>query len=452
MRQHQGPKLFRFVLFNDSWGLQEGTESEKVIYYDIWDQQPRSSTDFGVSTSDSNLLNQINPSSPSTVTFDPSDQTFGQVLKDVGFAEAMIKFVTNFGEDEQLSSVHGCRVRLVMEQIEPHFWICCTLLVPKTITAALNDNQPEENHQHLIEYHEDELNDHYVRLLISQIHETFCLFNGSLQDLWRSCDHRLNLLRSQCSRFFQWFLATIQLFSINLLHLWGGMSYLPIDNLVFLEAQCFVQQTLAVHSQCRNAFFLYNDQLVFSSLSLKATAQLYRYLISILLPEVTSEEMSETFRSRDSARTRFVRAIQMVHLPHEEPALNLLSDKSGRDREAKKHCSKYDRQLMAVYRSNNGGTVVLLLEPDTGDDSSWVCSDQTIKSNKDYSKDETLQHVLERLHTYMASRLPDLVSKMAENSIRLMVSLDSNLNCGPNSSTSSLLGGSAAQESSNDQL
>jgi hypothetical protein len=413
MRQHVGAKLSKFILFNDEWGAKEGSEQEKVIFYHLWD----SVVSGNESSCGSSLLVDLEESSiSSSLSFELSDAAFSHVLKDVGFAEAMIQFVNNFG-DEHLSAVHGCKVRLVFEQVEPHYWMCCVLQVPRTVSSS-PENGADSNQ--LIEYHEHELNDHHIRLILRQVHDTFCLFNGSFTNLWTACDRSLAAFRARCAQSLHWFVNTIQLFSINLMHLLGAISYLPLDKILFLEAQCLVQQVLFVHPRCRHALLLYNDQIVYSSMPLHSTAQLYRYLVSIVLPEVTSQEMSETFRSRNAARTCFVKSTEPVHLsldPDDD-----LDSSAGR---TLKVC------LMSIYRANNGGTVVLLLEPTESQANDARNAPSNGSTSKSLVEDAQLQHILDRLHAQMALKLPEISAKLGEQSVRLSVSLEPTSNSAP---------------------
>lgn len=419
MRQHVGARLTKFILFNNTWGTKEGSEPDKVIFYHLWDAIGNSLSESSSNQSPDTFDASTTLPSNVNLSFDINDYGFEHVLKDVGFTEAMIQFVQNFGT-EQLGAVHGCKVRLVFEPVEPDFWMCCVLQVPRTVSSSGNETGPDANQ--LIEYHEHELNDHHIRLVMRQVYDTFCLFNGTLTKLWDNCNRQLTTFRSRCAASLSWFMNTIQLFSINLMHLLGGISYLPLDRILFLEAQCLVQQILFVHSRIQHAFLLYNDQIVFSSLPLHATAHLYRYLVSIVLPEVTSQEMSETFRSRNAPRTCFVKKA--------EPVFLRLSMNSSNVAEELQLC------LMSIYRANNGGTVVLLMDPldlQAQNAAKTISSGSTIVNLEDMQ----LQHILDRLHTQMALRLPEISAKLGEQSVRLSGSLESSVNVASSSNMES---------------
>ncbi|RWS07952.1 vacuolar fusion protein CCZ1-like protein [Dinothrombium tinctorium] len=360
IKQRFSAKIVRFIVFNDKWGPKEGEEIQKLIYFQTNEAKKGEKDErFAEMNGDLNL--------------DCSKPEIQTIINDIGLCECVVRFVKNFGENEEVKSVHGSKVRLVLEEVEPDFWMCLSLSVPRSVikTTLNKDDQIE---QQIIEYHDEELNDYFVKLLIKQIYETFFLLNGSLREIWKQKLESLHALRQVCSQFFGWFLPSIKAFSVNLIELFGAIQYLPLDNITFLEAQSFVNHVMFCDPLCEHIMFLYNEQLISSSLDLKNTRVIYRYLVSVIIPEAASEEMSESFRTRTKRKTRYVKTGVRIHLFGVKKSL-----------------------LMNIYRSVHGTTVVLFFS----------------------DKDTSTSVALSKCDLFMSSRLHDLSTKLGEVSVRV---------------------------------
>lgn len=273
----------------------------------------------------------------------------------------------------ELQSVHGSKVRLVMKELEKSYWLTISLVLPRTVTKANIVKEANQDSQ-IFEYHDDELNDFFIKLIIEQIYETYFLFNGSLSSQWEKNNYSLDNLRNVCSSFFDWYLPSLKLTTINLIELFGAIQYLPLDHLTYITAQSFINHTLASDSHCKHVLFFYNDQLITSSLDLRNTRIIYRYLVYTLIPEIAAEEMSESIRSKMHKKCRFVRKCVPIFCLHSN-----------------------NTYFMNIYRSINRASVVLLFD-----------------SVSQYDLDDSLN----KCDTYMSEKLPDLAQKLGEVSTK----------------------------------
>ena len=279
----------------------------------------------------------------------------------------------------------------MLEELECNYWICLSASVPKSIIEAnLKDDQTDK----IIEYFDEDLNDYLVKLIIKQIYETFYLFKGPLANLSKRNEFSLDLIRKQCASFFDWFLPTIKLCSINLVELFGAITYLPLDNISFIETQSFLNHITLCDDFCKYILFLYNDQLIFSSLDLLNTKIIYRYLITQVISEAVAEELGESFKSK-SSRTRYMKTAIPIYLQH----TNAKELKDEREKEAEKQ-TKSDKVecLMNIYRSHNGSTIVLITENEIQD---------------------ILKKYLDKYHINLSTTLPELTTKLAEKSLKI---------------------------------
>jgi len=63
------------------------------------------------------------------------------------------------------------------------------------------------------------------------------------------------------ARFFQ-YLLTLNLKHSDILDIFDGIHFLPLDKNTYLRIQCFINQIEAAFPQIKYTAFLYNDQVV----------------------------------------------------------------------------------------------------------------------------------------------------------------------------------------------
>lgn len=282
--------LVKYFVFNTSWGTKEGTEHEKLIYYH----------------------------SKSPVSSD-------QKTSDIGLAEAVINFGRQFGGDLS-ESLHGNRLRFVFYELATNIWSAVCISEPYSVHKSAEDNTQ------IGEYHHNEICDQFFKLKLQTIYRYFCLLNGPIDRLCAGTDRASFLQR--CVDFFDTYIPGLELLPFNLIELYSSIQYLPLSNTTFMAVQSLLNCVQANDSRIRWYIFLYNDQLVSSSLSLLDTQILYNYLTNVIIPEAVKEEINGI-----PPKTRWLQVDVKIYLSGEKAFFTL-----------------------CLFRSINGSTIGLVLE------------------------------------------------------------------------------------------
>ncbi|XP_042197034.1 vacuolar fusion protein CCZ1 homolog isoform X3 [Callorhinchus milii] len=141
----------------------------------------------------------------------------------------------------------------------------------------------------VVEYQEDELLDTVYGAVIQQCYSMYKLFNGTFA---RSMElGGVELLIQKLEKFFFRYLQTLHLQSRDLLDVFGGISFFPLDKMTYLKIQSFVNRMEENLSLVKYTAFLYNDQLIWSGLEQDDMRILYKYLTTSLFPRHMEPEL-----------------------------------------------------------------------------------------------------------------------------------------------------------------
>jgi len=249
--------------------------------------------------------------------------------------------------------------------METNYWSVISLSVPYSVLKTNEDSNQ------IIEYHNEEINDSFVKLILHNIYQHFRLINGPIDKLWFSVHENRDQFLNVCNAFFDNIIPSLKLSPISLIEVYSAIQYLPLDSITFMSTQSFVNHVKCIDSQLiRHTMLLYNDQLVSSSLPLNDTKTLYNYLVNVVIPDAVCEEIS----GQQSVKTRWIRRDVKIYLE-----------------ECEHHFYR-----MNLYRSINGTTFVLLL-----------------------SRDDS--QVLVKCDALMCTRIVGLTTKLAEMAIKINV-------------------------------
>ena len=281
MKTKYPSNLLKYFVFNTSWGQKEGQEHEKLIYY--W----------------------CNKGGSDGVAME-------QQISDCGLAEGVINFVSNFGnqnqdqEDIKCQAIHGMRTRIVLDELENDYWSVMVISVSYSILKGTQDDEQ------IVEYHQEEINDRFVRLMMRNIYRHFKFLNGQIDMLWKECNKDRNKFLELCKHFFDSNIPHLKLTPIHLIQAYSAIQYLPLDNINFMLTQSFVNHVVCLDcNRIVNSMFLYNDQLVCSSLTLNDTKTVYSYLTTTIIPDVICEEISGL---QQNVKTRWIKKGLKVYL------------------------------------------------------------------------------------------------------------------------------------------
>ncbi|KAH3863474.1 vacuolar fusion protein CCZ1 homolog [Dreissena polymorpha] len=238
--------LLSFFIFNPTYGPKEGEEHKKIMYY-----------------------------YPTNVDIDTK-------IKQVGLCEAIITFTRTFS-DKPCETLHTQKTRQVYFQPEKDFWMVMTVSVP--FSEKTKDGQVS------YEYHEEDVQDPVMEALLRQSYRMFTLFNGSIYYLLQKFDNNVQTLQTRLDHFFSRYVLTLRPVSSDLLDVFSGISFLPLDKNTYLKVQCFINVLESTFQQVKYTAFLYNDQLVWSGLEQDDMRIMYRYLTTSLFPAYLEQEL-----------------------------------------------------------------------------------------------------------------------------------------------------------------
>eukprot|EP00055_Hartaetosiga_balthica_P008520 m.32010 g.32010 ORF g.32010 m.32010 type:complete len:458 (-) comp6352_c0_seq2:57-1430(-) len=232
-----GTSLVNFFVFNDTFGLREDNEEEKIMY------------------------------------FYPENAPLGMKMKKVGLSSAYINFARPFSPDKPVEIVHTKHMRQAFFQPEPHFWMCMTIKLKTVVKGKL------------VEFQEEEVLDESLLSLLKQSYAMLKLFEGKLQTI---LDERgREGLMSLLNIFYKQYLKSIDVENANVVDALNGIQFLPLDKLSYLCIQSFVNSSETSLRGVQETMFLYDHFLVWSGLEQADTLILYRYLTCGLLKERT---------------------------------------------------------------------------------------------------------------------------------------------------------------------
>jgi hypothetical protein len=240
--------LLNFFVFNPTFGQKEGEEHKKLLYYH------------------------------------PSSAALDTKIKHIGLSEAIVRFIETF-TDSPCESLHTQKTRQLFYQAEKDYWMVMTVNIPKI-------EKPSDNHGSSYEYLEEDVQDQTYQAVLEKSYNIFRLFNGSISLILKKMD--VQGLRQRLEHFFNKYLATIHFNQANILDVFSGIQFLPLDRSTYLRIQCFVNQLEASIPQIRYSVFLYNGQLVWSGLEQEDMRILYSYLTTSLFPAANEQDFQST--------------------------------------------------------------------------------------------------------------------------------------------------------------
>ncbi|XP_062508290.1 vacuolar fusion protein CCZ1 homolog [Corticium candelabrum] len=244
------PTLVNFFVYNSTFGPKEGQEHEKVLFYM------------------------------------PDKETLDNKIRNIGLCEAMVQFTRKFSPHRPCEAVHTQKRKQLLFQAEPEYWMVMTVSLPG-FEARTKDDKP------VVEYREEEVQDAVYTAVLKHTYKMFRLFNSTFERIFdrqgkEGLKHRL-------AHFFLRYVNTIRLPQLDLLDIYQGIQFLPLDKQSFLKIQSFVNLVEQTFSQIKYTAFLYTDQLVWSGLEQEDMRVLYKYLTTSLFPLHFSD--METFAS-----------------------------------------------------------------------------------------------------------------------------------------------------------
>ncbi|KAK2189620.1 hypothetical protein NP493_101g07016 [Ridgeia piscesae] len=234
--------LMNFFIFNSTYGPKEGEEEKKILY------------------------------------FYPPATDIDEKIKQIGHIDRVL-FARTFS-DQPCESVHNQKTRLLFYEAEPNFWFVMSVSIPYS--------QRVKDGQTFVEYHEEDIQDSLFRVVLQQAYSMFKLFNGTFHGLLERSG--IDSLKHRFEQFYTKYLLTLNLKHSDILDIFDGIHFLPLDKNTYLRIQCFINQIEAAFPQIKYTAFLYNDQVVWSGLEQEDMRVIYRYLKTTLFPAYMEQE------------------------------------------------------------------------------------------------------------------------------------------------------------------
>ncbi|XP_076310218.1 vacuolar fusion protein CCZ1 isoform X2 [Tachypleus tridentatus] len=158
------------------------------------------------------------------------------------------------------------------------------------MTVNVPTQQRTRDGQVYIEYLADDVQDHVYKSVLKTSYLMFRLFNGTFQRILSKSEN-VEMLKEKLLAFYKKYLPVLKLSQADLLDVYQGIHFLPLDKYAFLKVQCFVNLLEANFSHIKYTAFLYNDQLVWSGLEQDNMQVLYMYLTLSLIPSFLETEI-----------------------------------------------------------------------------------------------------------------------------------------------------------------
>ncbi|XP_044269860.1 vacuolar fusion protein CCZ1 homolog [Tribolium madens] len=255
MSMKKDVELKNFFIFNSLYGPKEGEELKKILYY-----------------------------------YPITDNADVQI-KNVGLVEGIIQFTGTFKPSTPVNSLHTQKMRQLYFQPEKNMWIVMTLTLPTEVKGKDSSNQ--------IEYLEDDVQDNVYEAVLKQAYYTYRLFWDTFEHTVEN--HDVGTLKTRLENFYKAYLKTLKLGHADILNVFHGIQYLPLDKLTFLKVQCFINSLECEYPEIEYTAFLYNDHLIWSGFEPKDMKIVYQYLIGTLLPANMEAELQGGSMPRNSA-------------------------------------------------------------------------------------------------------------------------------------------------------
>uniref|UniRef100_G3MQL6 CCZ1/INTU/HSP4 first Longin domain-containing protein n=1 Tax=Amblyomma maculatum TaxID=34609 RepID=G3MQL6_AMBMU len=234
--------LQNFFVYNPTYGKREDEEHKKIIYY------------F------------------------PEDAEQDVKLRNVGICEALVNFTQTFSPSKPCEVLHTQKTRQFFLQPEENFWMVMTIGLPT--------QQKTRNNQLYVEHLSDDIQDHVYQALLQGVHRMFQMFGGSLSEVLADPSKR-----SVLKDFLDWQIPRVRVQHADVMDVFRGVQFLPLDKHAFLRVQCFVNRLEGRFRAIQSSVFLCNDLLVWSGLEQGDMQVLYQYLVHDVLQSTVESEL-----------------------------------------------------------------------------------------------------------------------------------------------------------------
>ncbi|XP_073837842.1 vacuolar fusion protein CCZ1 [Musca autumnalis] len=209
-----------FFIFNSTYGLKEGNEKEKVLFYH------------------------------------PKDIELNTKISDIGLSQAFTTFTDTFTDEAgSCEVVHTEKTVQLLYQAEPKFWLVLVLNVPKEMLTKDGVDYAE--------YHPYELHDDIYRRVLIMAYERFRMQEGTFEMiLEENPDNGRDILVDKLEEFFDKYISSLKLPAEDVFEFMRSLQYLPLDKVLFLRVHNFMESLKSTYPTIKDSLFLYKNTVV----------------------------------------------------------------------------------------------------------------------------------------------------------------------------------------------
>lgn len=302
--------LKRFMIFNSSYGQDEGKEGDKLLFH--WTKDAPG--------------NEV----------DKTEQ-----IDDVCLCDASINATIRLSTNSKKNN------RSLVLTFETSLVVIVEIESKATIWVAV--------HVELFSQTDS------IERVIRNIYSRFSLINGTFQmiidDVKKESDSEEDIrrrLRDICKSYFPRNLNDIHLDSImtNIPSLYNFIVYLDLNPITLMKVNSFINHLICIEAtQICHTIAIFNDQLVWSSMNKFDSCLLYNYLVAVLIRDAMQEELS-----REMDKVRRIKENMPIYLRYS-------NDDSNTDDSVSEQ--RLQRFFITVFRSSNNMTLGLIMkDPD----------------------------------------------------------------------------------------
>lgn len=149
------------------------------------------------------------------------------------------------------------------------------------LTLTLPSQQRTRDSQTVIEYLAEDVQDSVYQAVLRRLYTLFRCFQATFAEV--VAEKELDGLRKLLDVHFSSVLPRLKLQHCDILDLFQGVHFLPLDRNAFLQVHSFVGSLEKTFAEVKFTVFLCNDQLVWSGLEQQDMQLLYHYLLDSIL-------------------------------------------------------------------------------------------------------------------------------------------------------------------------
>lgn len=228
-------------------------------------------------------------------------------------------------------------------EAETDYWLILTLTLPC--------QQRTRDSQTVVEYLAEDVQDSVYQAVLRKLYTLFRCFRATFVEL--VADKGIEGLKKELETHFNAALPRLRLQHCDILDLFQGVHFLPLDRTAFLQVHSFVGALEATFPDLKYTVFLCNDQLVWSGLDQKDMQLLYHYLLESVWQGTLEAEILAPSMSPFKGGTAAPSQARFLHGRTEDPTFledvpHMFVDKT--------------RYKLLIFRALSA-TVCMLVEP-----------------------------------------------------------------------------------------